>query len=70
MKLRSDDPAAMKDFIVSVQNRVNELKSNSETNDASKGGRRVCLLYNSSSYSYFLFSVIILLALLPDGVYA
>ncbi|KAL1833356.1 hypothetical protein DCAR_0103447 [Daucus carota subsp. sativus] len=41
MKLRSDDPAAMKDFIVSVQNRVNELKSNSEINDASKGGRRM-----------------------------
>ncbi|KAF6169793.1 hypothetical protein GIB67_034185 [Kingdonia uniflora] len=29
MKLRSDDPAAMKDFILSVQNRVNELKSTS-----------------------------------------
>ncbi|KAJ4978036.1 hypothetical protein NE237_008816 [Protea cynaroides] len=29
MKLRGDDPAAMKDFILSVQNRVNELKSSS-----------------------------------------
>ncbi|KAI3941635.1 hypothetical protein MKX01_018225 [Papaver californicum] len=27
MKLRADDPTAMKDFIVSIQNRVNELKS-------------------------------------------
>ncbi|XP_077245501.1 MIF4G domain-containing protein / MA3 domain-containing protein [Tasmannia lanceolata] len=27
MKLRSDDPAAMKDFIINVQNRVNESKS-------------------------------------------
>ncbi|OVA16448.1 MIF4G-like [Macleaya cordata] len=29
MKLRGDDPAAMKDFIVSIQNRVSELKSSS-----------------------------------------
>ncbi|KAK1370492.1 nucleolar MIF4G domain-containing protein 1 [Heracleum sosnowskyi] len=41
MKLRSDDPAAMKDFIVSVQKRVNELKSKSESNDASKSGKRM-----------------------------
>ncbi|XP_028790496.1 nucleolar MIF4G domain-containing protein 1-like [Neltuma alba] len=27
MKIRADDPAAMKDFIVSVQNRANELKA-------------------------------------------
>lgn len=29
MKLRSDDPAAMKNFILSVQNRVNDLKASS-----------------------------------------
>lgn len=29
MKIRGDDPAAMKDFIISVQNRVNELKASS-----------------------------------------
>ncbi|XP_043720037.1 nucleolar MIF4G domain-containing protein 1 isoform X2 [Telopea speciosissima] len=29
MKLRGDDPAGMKNFILSVQNRVNELKSSS-----------------------------------------
>lgn len=27
MKLRGDDPTAMKDFILGVQNKVNELKS-------------------------------------------
>ncbi|MCL7032649.1 hypothetical protein MKW94_002907 [Papaver nudicaule] len=27
MKLRADDPTAMKDFIVSIQNRISELKS-------------------------------------------
>ncbi|KAL8109590.1 uncharacterized protein LOC141671887 [Apium graveolens] len=41
MKLRSDDPAAMKDFIVNVQKRVNELKSKSESDDASKSGKRM-----------------------------
>lgn len=41
MKLRSDDPAAMKDFIVSVQKRVKELKSKSESSDASKSGKRM-----------------------------
>lgn len=44
MKLRSDDPTAMKDFIVSVQKRVNELKSKLESDDASKSGKRVCLV--------------------------
>ncbi|KAJ3673265.1 hypothetical protein LUZ60_006639 [Juncus effusus] len=28
MKLRSEDPTSMKDFVLSIQNRVNELKSN------------------------------------------
>nr|CAD1836967.1 unnamed protein product [Ananas comosus var. bracteatus] len=30
MKLRGDDPSAMKDFVLSIQNRVNVLKSYSE----------------------------------------
>lgn len=34
MRLRSDDPATMKNFIVSVQNKVAELKANSEDNQA------------------------------------
>ncbi|XP_035544529.1 nucleolar MIF4G domain-containing protein 1-like [Juglans regia] len=29
MKIRSDDPSAMKNFILSIQNRVNELKASS-----------------------------------------
>ncbi|GLT36714.1 hypothetical protein SLA2020_110750 [Shorea laevis] len=29
MKIRGDDPAAMKEFVISVQNRVNELKTSS-----------------------------------------
>lgn len=43
MKLRSDDPTAMKDFILSVQKRVTELKS-SEHGQANKSGKRVHLL--------------------------
>ncbi|XP_010524992.1 PREDICTED: nucleolar MIF4G domain-containing protein 1 [Tarenaya hassleriana] len=30
MKMRSDDPLAMKNFIISIQNRANELKTSSE----------------------------------------
>ncbi|KAK1310290.1 hypothetical protein QJS10_CPA08g00081 [Acorus calamus] len=37
MKLRGDDPSAMKDFILSVQNRVNELKSHSGSTDGKTG---------------------------------
>lgn len=42
MKLRGEDPCAMKNFILSVQNRVNELKScgNGQTN---LNNKRVCL---------------------------
>lgn len=27
MKLRSDDPTSMKDFVLGIQNRVNEIKT-------------------------------------------
>ncbi|KAJ8460687.1 hypothetical protein OPV22_033613 [Ensete ventricosum] len=37
IKLRGDDPAAMKDFIVNVQNRVNEFRSHS---DGTQDGKR------------------------------
>lgn len=43
MKIRADDPAAMKSFILSVQNRVNELKASSEDGQKSIFGRRVGL---------------------------
>lgn len=41
MKIRADDPAAMKDFILSVQNRVNELKASSGDSQESINGKRV-----------------------------
>lgn len=41
MKLRGDDPTAMKDFIVSVQSRVNELKAKSEDAEATTYSKRV-----------------------------
>ncbi|KAH9620067.1 hypothetical protein KSS87_006900 [Heliosperma pusillum] len=41
MKIRGDDPTAMKDFILSVQGRVNELKAGSEDVEATKYGKRM-----------------------------
>jgi nucleolar MIF4G domain-containing protein 1 len=41
MKIRSDDPTAMKNFIQSVQNRVNELKASSVEGQANINGKRV-----------------------------
>lgn len=41
MKIRADDPAAMKDFILGVQNRVNELKASSGAGQENRNGKRV-----------------------------
>ncbi|CAM8878007.1 unnamed protein product [Rhodiola kirilowii] len=41
MKLRSDDPAAMKDFILSVQNRVNEMKTSTGDSAAMIDNKRM-----------------------------
>lgn len=41
MKLRGDDPAAMKDFILSVQTRVNELKAASGDTEANVHSKRM-----------------------------
>lgn len=41
MKIRSDDPTAMKNFIQSVQNRVNELKASSVEGQANINGKRM-----------------------------
>ncbi|XP_021282030.1 nucleolar MIF4G domain-containing protein 1 isoform X2 [Herrania umbratica] len=41
MKIRGDDPAKMKNFILSVQNRVNELKASSGDGQAKINGRRM-----------------------------
>lgn len=47
MKLRHDDPVAMKNFILSVQNRMNELKATSEDGKSNINNKRVCCLYGS-----------------------
>ncbi|XVF56838.1 hypothetical protein PTKIN_Ptkin06aG0152300 [Pterospermum kingtungense] len=41
MKIRGDDPAAMKNFILSVQNRVNELKTCSGDDQGKINGKRM-----------------------------
>ncbi|GMI79038.1 hypothetical protein like AT5G17930 [Hibiscus trionum] len=41
MKIRGDDPASMKNFILCVQNRVNELKSSSGDGEAKLNGKRM-----------------------------
>lgn len=41
MKIRGDDPVAMKNFILCVQNRVNELKALSGGGEAKINGKRV-----------------------------
>ncbi|GMI65051.1 hypothetical protein HRI_000174400 [Hibiscus trionum] len=41
MKIRGDDPAAMKNFILCVQNRVNELKASSGDGEAKINGKRM-----------------------------
>ncbi|EOY10529.1 MIF4G domain and MA3 domain-containing protein isoform 1 [Theobroma cacao] len=41
MKIRGDDPATMKNFILSVQNRVSELKASSGDGQGKINGRRM-----------------------------
>ncbi|KAK2638295.1 hypothetical protein Ddye_026090 [Dipteronia dyeriana] len=41
MKIRSDDPAAMRDFILGVQNRVSELKASSKGGEDKLNGKRM-----------------------------
>ncbi|XVE62530.1 hypothetical protein DITRI_Ditri06bG0125000 [Diplodiscus trichospermus] len=41
MKIRGDDPATMKNFILTVQNRVNELKNSSAVSEAKIRGKRM-----------------------------
>ncbi|XVF30747.1 hypothetical protein REPUB_Repub16aG0085100 [Reevesia pubescens] len=41
MKIRGDDPVTMKNFILSVQNRVNELKASSGDGQAKINGKRM-----------------------------
>ncbi|XP_035545661.1 nucleolar MIF4G domain-containing protein 1-like [Juglans regia] len=44
MKIRSDDPSAMKNFILSIQNRVNELKASSGDGQQNIHSKRISLL--------------------------
>lgn len=44
MKIRADDPAAMKDFILSVQNRTNEFKASSVVDQEKINSKRVSRL--------------------------
>lgn len=41
MKIRVDDPLSMKNFIVSVQSRVNDLKASSNEGEDKIDGKRV-----------------------------
>lgn len=41
MKIRGDDPGAMKSFIISVQNRVTELKASSDDGEKYINSKRV-----------------------------
>ena len=43
MKIRGDDPCAMKNFIVSVQSKVNEVKAASGDGQQNINGKRVSL---------------------------
>lgn len=50
MKLRGDDPGAMKDFVLSIQNSVNQLKLHSGVQEDGKTdirSRRVSYLFNA-----------------------
>jgi len=57
MKLRADDPAAMKDFILSVQNTSNKLKASSEDDNEKKNSKRVrmlCFIIKGGKKLFFL----------------
>lgn len=72
MKLRHDDPVAMKNFILCVQNRMNALKATSEDGKANIKSKRVCSLHSSFrnfSANLSLFAIVYLV-ILADGVYA
>ena len=44
MKIRADDPAAMKDFILSIQNTSNKLKASSGDDNEKQNSKRVSML--------------------------
>lgn len=73
MKIRGDDPAAMKDFILSVQNTTNELKASSGDGHGKINSKRVSMLFlygleSASSFSAHCSAPI--KTNLVDGVHA
>ena len=57
MKIRADDPAAMKNFILNVQNRVNELKVSSGDGQENIISKRVTLCNLSFIMKRVLFII-------------
>lgn len=56
MKLSGDDPTAMKDFVLDIQNRVNELKNSCLMQDAKSkiNSKRVRILLVLSFYKILI----------------
>jgi nucleolar MIF4G domain-containing protein 1 len=57
MKLRGDDPGAMKDFILSIQNSVNQLKLHSAVREDGKAdihSKRVSCLVQYTHRKHYL----------------
>lgn len=60
MKLRGDDPGAMKDFVLSIQNTVNQLKLHSGVQEDGKTdmhSRRVICLDQCTYLSSIIFQL-------------
>lgn len=56
MKLRGDDPVGMKNFIQTVQQRVNELKASSGNRQSNISGKRVIFLQLLLSTVPYIFT--------------
>jgi len=67
MRLRSDDPSTMKNFIVSIQNKVTEQKAASKDTQGNTRSKRVCISFISinqkfqSVHSLLLFPLCLLI---------
>lgn len=55
MKLRSDDPISMKDFILDIQNRVTEVKSISSRSGDTQPKLNSKRVFFLSSFSIILY---------------
>lgn len=70
MKIRGDDPTSMKNFILSVQSRVNELKSASGDDQNKINGKRVSFLLVFFQVQYSMICSIFILFAFADGIHA